>query len=219
MMTTLEVVFAVRELVDDRLSGRHKNVLFALASHRGVNGVISASSAQLSKATAESRATVYRALDDLVTWGYVRRSPRGRYTAPTYELVLPERASHGDPRGGPPGRAGRASRCADAGTGGGKDQIDRLQDSLVDFLIDAGVPSEVARATQSALRSQQAQTAIHKRVEREIEALVVSELAKRADEIEERVRGAINERLEEVVASTARRLLEDELEKVRRRFQ
>lgn len=97
---------------------------------------------------------------------------------------------------------------------GNRDQVREALTNLVDdYLV-----KHVYEGVLAALRSPQIEQRIKQLLNEEIDTLVRAEVAKRADELEGRVRTAVGERFEEQIAATARRLLDEELEKVRRRI-
>jgi len=87
--TSLDLSFAVRDLTDPRLGGRHALVLYALLTFRQKDGTFAPSADQLARATKTDRATIFRALRDLDEWGFVKRTNRGRYASALFELTLP----------------------------------------------------------------------------------------------------------------------------------
>lgn len=97
MTTTLSLLWAIRDLDDERLGPTHGAVLYALASFysgREAPNCVRASVEQLAGAAKMARTTALRALADLGRFGIVRRGPRNRREVAEYDLS-PVLEAHG----------------------------------------------------------------------------------------------------------------------------
>lgn len=89
---------------------------------------------------------------------------------------------------------------------------------VLDDCIEKHMVKHVFEAVLFVLRSGEVEEATRGSVRAAVEQLVAAEMAKRADEIETRVKALVDEQFEKVVAATARQLLEAELERVKGKF-
>ena len=91
-MTTLDMLWAIRDLRDARLRLAHAATLLALLAHREQDGAISPSIQQLAEATHADPKTVRRALRELEEWEFLttrkRVSRLGEPLSNVYELTL-----------------------------------------------------------------------------------------------------------------------------------
>lgn len=93
MRSTLDLLFAMKFLEDDRLRKSHRSTLFALLAYREKNGESSPAIRQAADVSGADDKSVRSALQDLETWGYVtcrRRKSKGRHLSNVYEVILPE---------------------------------------------------------------------------------------------------------------------------------
>lgn len=145
MRSTLDMLHALRDLEDARLTAPHRLVLaMMLACREGDGervqpdrrGASAPSVRSLVRATGLGESTIQRARGQLRAWGYLAVRHEGHHhAAPVYDLVLPERSQCETPRSETPRSEGEGSRSETRGSrceGGGVSQRDHLRISSAD---------------------------------------------------------------------------------------
>lgn len=92
--TSLELLWRIRDLADERIRPPSKAVLYAIVAFAEQRGLVMRPSLdQIARGAGTSRATAIRVVADLETWGYlVRDRSGGRRQTVSYQLTLPEQS-------------------------------------------------------------------------------------------------------------------------------
>ncbi|AKV02324.1 hypothetical protein AKJ09_08987 [Labilithrix luteola] len=93
-MTTLDLLFAVRDLKDDRLRAVHRSVLVGILMfwNKRINAY-DPTTQQIADAMGLGRSSVHRTITELRQWGVLRVTIRGAHRSSLYELVVSGRNS------------------------------------------------------------------------------------------------------------------------------